>query len=143
MSATAEALDFARLALDIKAWAYGLGFQQAGIAAADLGEDELRLLNWLQRGLHGEMAYMSRHGTKRARPAELVPGTLRVISLRMDYFPANAAPAREILDDPLLAYLSRYALGRDYHKLMRSRLKRLVARIEKAAGASAFRVFVD
>ena len=140
---SAPQIDFRQLALEIKAWAIELGFQQAGITAPDLAEDELRLLNWLDRGLHGEMGYMSRHGSKRTRPADLVPGTLRVVSLRMDYQPPAARASDEILEDPQLAFISRYALGRDYHKLIRSRLKRLAARVQKAAGAGAFRVFAD
>lgn len=135
-------IDFTHLALEIKAWAYALGFQQAGITAPDLAADELRLINWLDRGLYGEMDYMRGHGTKRSRPAELMPGTLRVISLRMDYLPA-AVPMQTVLDDPDLAYVSRYALGRDYHKLIRSRLKRLASRIEKVTGPFGARVFVD
>ena len=113
------------LAGDIKGWAKELGFQQAGIADPDLGADEIRLLAWLDAGRHGEMHYMERHGLKRSRPALLHPGTLRVISVRMDYLPRGAAPISAVLQEPTLAFISRYALGRDYHKLMRKRLQKL------------------
>jgi len=135
--------DTATLARDIKAWAVGLGFQQAGIARTSLDRDEARLLAWLDAGRHGEMEYMQRHGLKRSRPARLHPGTLRVISVRMDYLPRDAAPAMGVLDEPSLAYVSRYALGRDYHKLMRKRLQKLADRIESAIGAFSYRVFTD
>jgi epoxyqueuosine reductase len=141
MSARAE--DTTALAQDIKAWARELGFQQAGIADPDLGADEARLLAWLDAGRHGEMHYMQRHGLKRSRAGWLHPGTVRVISVRMDYLPADAAPADGVLGDPALAYVSRYALGRDYHKLLRRRLQRLADRIEAAIGAFSYRVFTD
>jgi epoxyqueuosine reductase len=118
------------------------GFQAVGIADADLGEAEARLAEWLARGFHGEMDYMARHGAKRARPAALVPGTLRVISARMDYRPA-AADAEATLADRSKAYVSRYALGRDYHKVLRARLQRLADRIETEVGAFGCRVFTD
>ena len=132
-----------QLALRIKAWGHALGFQQIGIAAIELAGDEARLAEWLREGMHGEMAYMARHGTRRSRPAELVPGTVRVISARMDYFPQAAASAFEILEKPASAYVSRYALGRDYHKLIRRRLGRLCRRIDAAAGRTGHRAFVD
>ena len=109
----------------------------------DLGTDEARLLAWLGAGRHGEMHYMQRHGLKRSRAALLHPGTLRVVSVRMDYLPADAAPATAVLEDAALAYVSRYALGRDYHKLMRKRLQRLADRIEAAVGEFSYRVFTD
>jgi epoxyqueuosine reductase len=135
--------DPARLLADIRAWAGELGFQQVGVAGVELAEDEAWLLDWLARGLHGEMDYMARHGTKRARPAELVPGTLSVISLRMDYLHAAARPILDLLKEPERAAISRYALGRDYHKLLRRRLQRLAERIEAAIGRFGYRVFVD
>jgi epoxyqueuosine reductase len=135
--------DTATLARDIKAWAVALGFQQAGIAHTNLDRDEARLLAWLDAGRHGEMEYMQRHGLKRSRPGRLHPGTLRVISVRMDYLPRDAAPAMGVLHEPSLAYVSRYALGRDYHKLMRKRLQKLADRIEGAIGAFSYRVFTD
>jgi len=140
---TMNAVDTRALARDIKAWALELGFQQAGIADPDLGEDEARLLAWLDAGRHGEMAYMARHGLKRSRAALLHPGTLRVVSVRMDYLPGEAAPAADVLDEPHLAYVSRYALGRDYHKLMRKRLQKLADRIASAVGPFSYRVFTD
>lgn len=131
------------LAGRIKRWGAELGFQQVGISDTDLGEAESRLLAWLDAGRHGSMDYMSRHGAGRARPASLVPGTRRVISVRMDYLP-EAQPAMErALSDPAGAFVSRYALGRDYHRLMRRRLQRLAEHIEAAAGPFGYRVFVD
>lgn len=141
MPASAE--DAAALARDIKTWARELGFQRTGIAEPDLDADERRLLAWLDAGRHGEMGYMMRHGVKRSRVTELHPGTLRVISVRMDYLPRDAAPAERILAEPELAYVSRYALGRDYHKLIRRRLQQLADRIEEAVGAFSYRVFTD
>ncbi|GMQ76957.1 MAG: tRNA epoxyqueuosine(34) reductase QueG [Gammaproteobacteria bacterium] len=139
----ASVVDTRALARDIKAWAVELGFQQAGIADPDLGADEARLLAWLDAGRHGEMHYMRRHGLKRSRAALLHPGTLRVICVRMDYLPRNAAPALPVLEEPALAYVSRYALGRDYHKLVRKRLQKLADRIEDAVGDFSYRVFTD
>lgn len=135
--------DLAWLARQIKTWGRELGFQQVGIADTELGEAEARLLDWLAGGWHGEMAYMAAHGTRRARPAELVPGTLRVISVRMDYWPAAAAPAASVLRDPTRAYIARYALGRDYHKILRRRLQQLARRIETAIGPFRYRAFAD
>jgi epoxyqueuosine reductase len=134
--------DLAALAAAVKTWGRELGFQAVGIADADLGRAEARLAEWLARGFHGELDYMARHGAKRARPAALVPGTLRVISARMDYSPA-AADAAATLADGARAYVSRYALGRDYHKVLRARLQRLADRIEDAIGAFGYRVFTD
>jgi epoxyqueuosine reductase len=118
------------------------GFAAVGVAGIDPGDDEAQLLRWLDRGYHGEMGYMARHGTRRSRPAELQPGTLRVISLRMDYWPANAADAQGVLGDARLAYVSRYALGRDYHKVMRAALARLAESIAEQV-PHRYRVFVD
>jgi epoxyqueuosine reductase len=137
------AMDGVRLAADIRAWAAQLGFQQTGFARTGLDADEAWLLRWLDLGRHGEMDYMARHGSKRSRPDELVPGTLSVISLRMDYLHAEARPILDLLEQPRLAAISRYALGRDYHKLMRRRLQQLATRIEAAIGAYGYRVFVD
>jgi epoxyqueuosine reductase len=137
-----EKTDFEALALRIKAWGHALGFQQVGIGTIDLGEDEARLVDWLREGMHGEMDYMARHGTRRSRPAELVPGTIRVISARMDYMP-EAAPTGEVLERSDLGYVSRYALGRDYHRLIRGRLARLCRKIAAAAGGTGHRAFVD
>jgi len=136
-------LDYRALARHIKRWGLELGFQQVGITDTDLGEDEARLLHWLETGRHGAMDYMQRHGTRRSRPAELVPGTVRVISVRMDYWPAGAAAADRQLEDPAHAYLSRYALGRDYHKVIRKRLQKLADRIEVLTGPFGYRAFTD
>ena len=127
----------------IKTWSKELGFQQLGITDTGLELHESRFLDWLDDGCHGEMDYMARHGTKRSRPAELVDGTLRVISVRMDYFPPDGASIQAVLDKPELAFVSRYALGRDYHKLMRRRLQQLVDKIKGQAGDFGHRVFVD
>ncbi len=132
-----------RLAAEIKALGTSLGFQRTGIATIELGEDEAWLGRWLALGRHGEMAYMARHGTKRSRPADLVPGTVRVISARMDYWPADAAPAERVLADGTRAYVARYALGRDYHKVLRARLRDLARAIEERIGPFGYRVFVD
>jgi epoxyqueuosine reductase len=142
MTAASARTDLAPLAASIKSWGAALGFQAVGIADADLGAAETRLAEWLARGFHGEMDYMARHGAKRARPGALVPGTLRVISARMDYLPA-AADAEATLADRSRAYVSRYALGRDYHKVLRARLQRLADRIESGVGAFGHRVFTD
>ncbi len=135
-------MDPATLAAQVKAWGRELGFQKVGIAATDLEQDERRLLEWLAAGRHGEMGYMQRHGVKRARPAQLVPGTLRVISARMDYWPGGAVP-EDVLREPSLGYVSRYAVGRDYHRVVRNRLARLADRVAAAAGAAGYRAFTD
>ena len=135
--------DAAALAARIRDWARELGFQAVGIAGVELGEDAQRLEQWLADGCHGDMDYMQRHGTRRTRPAELVPGTLRVVSVRMDYLPPEAADAWTVLADGSRGYVSRYALGRDYHKLMRRRLQQLAERIAEAIGPFGHRVFVD
>ncbi|MBI1943557.1 MAG: tRNA epoxyqueuosine(34) reductase QueG [Betaproteobacteria bacterium] len=131
------------LAARIKAWGAELGFQAVGIADADLAAAEPRLAAWIAMGWHGEMDYMARHGTLRARPAELLPGTLRVISCRMDYLPQRPGPVAQELEDRSRAYVARYARGRDYHKLMRSRLQRLCDRIEAETGPFRYRAFAD
>jgi epoxyqueuosine reductase len=135
-------INAAALVGDIRRWGQQLGFQAVGIAAPALAEDEAHLLRWLDAGRHGEMSYMARHGTARSRPDALVPGTLRVISARMDYFP-DAEDAWSVLADPARGYVSRYALGRDYHKLLRRRLQQLATRIEQAIGPFGYRVFTD
>lgn len=127
-----------KLAERIKAWGIELGFQAVGIADADLAAAEPRLLEWLAKGWHGEMEYMARHGALRARPAELKPGTLRVISCRMDYLNDLA---REIAPDK--ADIARYARGRDYHKVLRDRLQKLCERIAAEVGEFGYRVFSD
>lgn len=128
---------------DIVHWGRELGFQAIGFTHIDLREDEAALARWLALGRHGEMTYMARHGHKRSRPDALVPGTLSVISARMDYLPADAAPMDATLDDANRAYVSRYALGRDYHKVLRGRLQKLADRIERETGRFGYRVFTD
>lgn len=123
----------------IRRWAGELGFDQTGITGVDLSADEQRLLSWLQQGRHGDMQWMARHGVRRARPNELIPGTVSVISMRMDYWPAKASEPAAVLAQRELAYVSRYALGRDYHKLLRTRVQRLASRIEEAVGTSTLR----
>jgi epoxyqueuosine reductase len=127
----------------IKRWGAELGFQSVGIAEADLSAAEPRLVQWLGLGWHGEMEYMARHGALRARPAELVPGTLRVISCRMDYMESAASSVEAELGDGTRAYVARYARGRDYHKLVRTRLERLCDRIAAEVGPFAHRAFAD
>jgi epoxyqueuosine reductase len=135
--------DPAALLTDIRGWAAELGFARIGVANIDLAQDEARFLDWLRAGFAGEMGYMSRHGSKRTRPAELIPGTVSCISARLDYWPAQAEDARDVLADPTAAYISRYALGRDYHKLMRQRLQKLCDRIAARVGPLGYRAFVD
>ncbi len=135
------------LSVSIKAWGRELGFQAVAIADTDLSAAEPGLAAWLSAGNHGEMDYMTRHGAKRSRPAELHPGTVRVISARMNYWSGDPARARQdgeaILSDGAKAYVSRYALGRDYHKVMRARLQKLAVRIATEAGPHGYRVFTD
>lgn len=135
--------DLAQLADDVKRWGQEYGFAAVGIADVNLASEEPHLRDWLQRGFHGSMEYMARHGSKRSRPDELVPGTVRVISVRLDYLPEHMDAAIDQLDRPGYAYVSRYALGRDYHKVLRGRLRKLAARIEGVADAAGGRVFVD
>lgn len=132
-----------KLAKEIRCWGEALGFQQVGFCDIELKQAESRLNAWLQENLHGQMHYMRRHGSKRSHPDELIPGTVSVISVRMDYFPEAQQKALELLDHPEKAYISRYALGRDYHKLMRKRLAKLAQKIQDAIGPFGHRVFVD
>ncbi|MGH8398051.1 MAG: tRNA epoxyqueuosine(34) reductase QueG [Gammaproteobacteria bacterium] len=135
--------DFTALAGRIREWAQELGFQRTGISGVELPEDERHLLDWLKQQRHGEMGYMQRHGTRRSRPAELVPGTVRVISVRMDYWPEDAKDASGLLNEKDHAYIARYALGRDYHKLLRARLQKLADRIQQQVGPFGYRAFTD
>lgn len=139
---TLQSIDLVNLVDDIKAWAIALGFQQVGISDIDLSQHEYHLQQWLDKHYHGDMAYMASHGMKRARPGELVPGTLRVISVRMDYLPPDASFARHLKDGDI-AYISRYALGRDYHKVLRKKLKQLGEKIQTHLATTEFRPFVD
>ena len=138
--------DASELAQQIKAWGHALGFQQVGITNVDLGEHAARLQDWLKKDYHGEMHYMADHGDKRYRPEKLVPATLRIITLRMDYMPPQIETLK-VLNSPQQAYISRYALGRDYHKVMRKRIAQLGKKIEAAVSLlgleSNYRAFVD
>ncbi len=137
-----QAIDFTKISASIKEWGEELGFQQVGISDIDLTTAEERLQAWLKKGYHGKMAYLAKHGTKRSRPAELVPGTLRIISVRMNYLPVDSRTL-EALQDKTKAYIAHYALGRDYHKLIRKRLRQFAQKIETAVGPFGYRAFVD
>ena len=128
---------------DMQIWARSLGFQQLGVSDIDLSAAEDQLQQWLARGFHGEMEFMQRHGSLRTHPEELMPGTIRVITARMDYWPETASDAWQVMGESELGFISRYALGRDYHKLIRKRLLRLSKRIEEAVGVMGYRVFTD
>jgi epoxyqueuosine reductase len=135
--------DLAALKSDLVAHARRLGFDALGVSSVEIPDDERHLIRWLADGFQGEMHYMRRHGTKRSRPQELVPGTVRVVSARLDYWPGAARDAAEVLADPSLAYVSRYALGRDYHKVLRRGLARLALKLQERIGAFGYRVCVD
>ena len=135
--------DAISLSQQIKAWGLELGFDQVGITDTDLSAAEQRLQRWLAQDMQGEMGYMARHGEKRSRPSLLLPGTRSIISVRMDYLPEPPTAARQTLEDPLKAFLSRYALGRDYHKVLRKRLQQLATRIQRTVGDFGYRVYVD
>ncbi|MFY8298455.1 tRNA epoxyqueuosine(34) reductase QueG [Pseudoalteromonas sp. SS15] len=139
---TATKIDYIELAAKIKQWGKEFGFADVGITDIDLREHEAQLQRWLDNGYHGEMSYMAAHGMKRARPAELVPGTQRIISVKMNYLPPEASFAKA-LGNKETAYISRYALGRDYHKVIRNKLKKLGQKIEQEVGQFGFRPFVD
>ena len=138
-----QQIDYVALTTRIKQWGAELGFQAVGIADTHLGAAEERLQQWLANDYHGEMDYMAKHGSKRSRPAELIPGTVRVISVRMNYYPPNSRDAWEVMKDGERAFISRYALGRDYHKVLRNRLELLAQKIRAEAGACNCRVFTD
>lgn len=142
MSAQTD-VDPDQLTARIRAWGSELGFQQIGISDVSLVADEARLKAWLDRGWHGEMSYMSKHGAKRSRPALLIPRTLSVIAARMNYLSEPNEHAAGALANESGAYVSRYALGRDYHKLIRARLQRLASRIAEEIGDYGYRVFTD
>jgi epoxyqueuosine reductase len=137
------AADTSGIAERIGQWGRELGFDHLAIAGTRLDEEETRLMEWLGRGWHGEMDYMARHGARRARPAELVPGTLSVITARLNYTAAEARDAWDVLASPGDAYVSRYALGRDYHKVLRGRLQSLAERMTAELGPFPYRVFTD
>jgi len=131
------------LALALKAKARDLGFQQLGISDTDLDRDRAYLDRWLELMRHGDMGYMARHGSRRTTPEALVPGTVRVVAARMDYLPEPGAEMERALRQPARAYIARYALGRDYHKLLRNRLKHLAEWLRSEVGNTRYRVFVD
>jgi epoxyqueuosine reductase len=135
--------DLPALAAKIRAWGEELGFQKIGFADTDLSRAEPRLNEWLRAGFHGDMDYMAKHGSRRSRPADLVPSTVRVISARMNYMPEGVADSHAVLRAGGRAFISRYALGRDYHQLLRRRLQRLAERIQAEIGEFSFRVFTD
>jgi epoxyqueuosine reductase len=141
-------VDGRQLLLQLRGWAHELGFSQIGVAGVDLSSAETGLREWLAAGFHGSMQYMARHGLKRARPAELVPGTASVISARIDYLPRATAPGWQAIEwrrqaDPAQASVSLYARGRDYHKVLRTRLQALADRLADAVGPLGRRVFTD
>ncbi|MBA2690205.1 MAG: tRNA epoxyqueuosine(34) reductase QueG [Burkholderiales bacterium] len=138
-----QRFDFTSLARSIKQWGRELGFDDIGITDTDLSQEEAKLLAWLDAGFHGEMDYMARHGVKRARPAILVPGTVRVINARLSYTPPKAKDSWAVIDAPERAFISRYALGRDYHKVLRGKLAQLAKKIAGEIGEFNYRVFTD
>ena len=137
--------DFVSLTSDIKIWSRELGFQETGIsdAKAEKSHVERGLLEWLNEGYHGNMDYMAKHGIKRAHPDKLIPGTLRVISVRMNYSPPKTKNSWQVMEDSEKAFISRYALGRDYHKVLRGRLQKLADKITAQIGHCNYRVFSD
>ena len=135
--------NFDNLAELIKAWGAQLGFAHTAISDVDLSEAEQRLEDWLRRNFHGEMAYMTRHGTRRTRPGELVAGTIRVITVRMNYLPQAMEKAEKSLSNPAVGYIARYALGRDYHRVIRRKLQKLAERISAEAGPFGYRALCD
>jgi len=137
--------DLVSLASDIKIWSRELGFQETGVsdAKAEKSHVERGLLEWLKEGYHGNMDYMAKHGIKRSHPDKLIPGTLRVISVRMNYSPPKARNSWQVMEDSEKAFISRYALGRDYHKVLRGRLQKLADKITAQIGHCNYRVFSD
>jgi epoxyqueuosine reductase len=136
-------LDGTKLLNDLKVWAEDFGFQQLGVSDIDLATAEAALSDWLAAQFHGEMDYMARHGVKRTQPEALIAGTVRVITVRMDYWPEQAAEPWAVLEDDQQGFISRYALGRDYHKLMRRRLAKLAEKLKGEVGEMSYRVFCD
>ncbi len=135
--------DYVGLAADIKKWGKALGFSEIGIADTDLSHAEIEHQAWIKKGFHGDMDYMAKHGIKRTRPAELVPKTLRVISARLDYLPPNAKNSWEVMENGNQAFISRYALGRDYHKVLRNKLQKLCDKIAEHYHDFEYRAFTD
>ncbi|MCU7813222.1 MAG: DUF1730 domain-containing protein, partial [Candidatus Thiodiazotropha sp. (ex Notomyrtea botanica)] len=143
MTSFQDNTDWQALTERIKQWGIDLGLDAVGITDTDLSLAEQQLNTWLSSENHGEMAYMAQHGSKRSRPAELLPGTISVISARLDYLPESQQLSEQVLRNPQQAFVSRYTLGRDYHKVLRKRLQRLSDRISKEICGGNYRVFVD
>ena len=143
MSTKPKNIDYPQLLQQITDWSLELGFQQLGVSDIELSEHEKHLENWIASGYHGEMDYMHKHGSKRSHPEELVKNTCRVISVRMDYMPPDCELSDSVLENSELGFISRYALGRDYHKVMRNRLQKLATKISDKIGDFGYRVFVD
>ena len=135
--------DYTKLNADIKRLGMALGFAEIGISDTNLTVAELEHAQWIKKGFHGDMDYMAKHGSKRTRPADLVPNTMRVISARLDYLPPNAADSWQTMEDGEKAFISRYALGRDYHKVMRQKLQKLCDEIAQLSPEFEYRVFTD
>lgn len=135
--------DYAKLAADIKQWGQVLGFSAIGITDIDLSHAEVEHQAWIKKGFHGEMDYMAKHGIKRTRPAELVPNTVRVISARLDYLPPKVKNSWDVMENGCQAFVSRYALGRDYHKVMRNKLQKLCDKIAEHYQDFEYRAFTD
>ena len=135
--------DYTKLNADIKRLGMALGFAEIGISDTNLTVAELEHAEWIKKGFHGDMDYMAKHGSKRTRPADLVPNTMRVISARLDYLPPNAADSWQTMEDGEKAFISRYALGRDYHKVMRQKLQKLCDEIAQLSPEFEYRVFTD
>lgn len=142
-SSTSAKFAMSELAIKIKQWGKDVGFDYVGIADIELSQHQAYLEKWLAKGMHGEMGYMHKHGSKRSHPEELVEGTQKVISVRLDYAPSDIDQAEDILQDHDIAYISRYALGRDYHKVMRAKLKKMASKIKQEIGDFGYRVFTD
>ncbi|MCK4833365.1 MAG: DUF1730 domain-containing protein, partial [Gammaproteobacteria bacterium] len=134
MSETANNIDYPQLLRQITLWSEELGFQQLGISDIDLAEHDQHLNDWIEAGFHGEMDYMFKHGSKRSHPEQLVDNTCRVISVRMDYMPPDCELSDTVLANPEMGYISRYALGRDYHKVMCKRLQKVADKIKISIG---------
>lgn len=136
-------MDYSQLLKKIDNWATELGFSQVGVSDIDLSEAEGHLKRWIDKGFHGQMNYMHKHGSKRTHPEELVDETIRIISLRFDYSYQSIVPYEEVLTKPHKAAISRYAMGRDYHKIIRKNLKKLAEKIKGVVQDFNYRVFTD
>jgi epoxyqueuosine reductase len=139
----AQTIDLHAVKRELAARATTLGFAAIGVASIEIPEDERHLLRWLAEGFQGEMDYMERHGVTRSRPQQLAPGTVRVVSARMDYWPSESREPEAVLADGSLGYVSRYAVGRDYHKILRRALATLAKQLAERIGPFGYRVCVD